>query len=153
MKSLALRVALLLAAIGLTFFTILKTQGQAEEFTSDVPYSTIGHGPKILLLHDSSNEDKDWANAARNLASHFEVTLVDISKIITNGKNVEALHQFLSQLEIDDSHIAGSANGAILAQSYALSYPNHSDSFILPKTSEDLQILADIVNSTPFTKS
>lgn len=153
MKSLATRAALLLAAASLSLFTILKTQGSIVEPTPAVSYSTIGHGPSILLLHDSSYADRDWANTACDLASHFQVTLVDISKLLDDHQGIHQLRQALIDLEIDDSHISGSANGAPLAIRYALSFPGQSHHFVLPQNSEDLQILAEIVNSTPFSKS
>ncbi len=138
MKSLATRAVLLLAAAGISLLSILKTQGNIERSLTEVPYSTIGHGPSILLLHDSSREDQDWANTARTLSSCFEVTLIDISLLLQDHHGVQQLHQAIRQLEIDDSHIAGSANGNPLALRYALSYPSQSHHFILPQNSEDL---------------
>ncbi|MBD5779007.1 hypothetical protein IEN85_05845 [Pelagicoccus sp. NFK12] len=153
MKSLATRALLLLAASGLSLFTLLKTHGTPGETDAPIPYSTIGHGPSILLLHDSSTADLDWAETARRLSTRFEVTLVDISKIIHDHQGIRQLRQTLAKLDIDDSHIAGSANGNKFALRYALSFPQESHHFVLPQNSEDLQILADIVNSTPFCKS
>lgn len=153
MKSFLTRVFLLLAAAGICLFSILKTQGRVEEPVLEVQHSTTGYGPSILLLHDSSKADLDWASKAKELATRFEVTLVDISKIINDSEGVQQLRKAIRELEIDDSHIAGSANGAGLAERYARSYPYQSDHFVLPQNSEDLEILADIVNSTPFTKS
>lgn len=153
MKTLATKAALLTAAAIICVFSILKTQGNIEGLEPLVEYSTVGHGPKILLLHDSSKTDLDWAKTAQELASKFEVTFVDISKIINDTQGVQQLRQSIRTLKIDASRIAGSAHGANFALRYALSYPDQTDHFILPQDREDLQILADIVNSTPFTKS
>ncbi|MDQ8182827.1 hypothetical protein [Pelagicoccus sp. SDUM812005] len=153
MKSLATRALLLLAAAGLSLFTLLQTHGIQATTAPEVPYSTIGHGPSILLLHDSSREDLDWAKAASKLATRFEVTLVDISHLLHDHQGIRQLRQTLQALQIDDRHIAGSAKGDTLALRYALSFPSRSHHFVLPQNSDDLQILADIVNSTPFTKS
>ncbi|MDQ8184869.1 alpha/beta hydrolase [Pelagicoccus sp. SDUM812002] len=153
MKSIVTRAVLLLIAAALSWASILNSQGEIEETIQPIQYSTIGHGPKILLLHDSSNADQDWAKTARCLASRFEVTLVDISQFLDDHQGVQLLRQAIRELEIDDSHISGSANGKAIALRYALSFPEQSNHFILPESSEDLQILADIVNSTHFSKS
>lgn len=118
-----------------------------------VTYSVQGHGPSILLLHDSSKGDLAWTKAARQLATRFEVTLVDVSDLISDSQAVNRLRSIISQLKLNDARIAGSETGELLAIRYALSYPQHTRSFTLPHNGEDLEILADLINSTPFTRS
>jgi len=153
MKTHAFKALCLLAAMGIYFFAVKSTQATAGDASHKLSYSTIGHGPSILLLHDSSAPDLDWAKAARELATRFEVTLVDITNYLNDNKGVQHLGQALRELNIDDARIAGSAQAEPLALRYSLSYPSRSYSFKLPHNSEDLEILADIFNSTPYTKS
>lgn len=137
-------------SLGLALLAFSRHDNSAKE---EIQYSVYGHGPRILLLHDSSESGKNWASSARKLANRFEVTLVDVSNLIADNRAVQRLKEFVSNLELDDSHIAGALAGEQLAIRYALSYPGQSQSFTLPQSSEDLQILADLINSTPFSKS
>lgn len=153
MKNTVAKAFCLLAAVSIYFFAVKSTQATASDPTEHPSYSTIGHGPSILLLHDSSNADLDWAKAAKELASQFEVTLIDITSYLNDTKGVQRLRQTLRELNIDDTRIAGSAQAEQLALRYSLSYPSQSNSFTLPHNSEDLELLADIFNSTSCTKS
>ncbi|EDY84568.1 hypothetical protein VDG1235_4199 [Verrucomicrobiia bacterium DG1235] len=153
MKKQAKRVAAIFAAASLSLFAVTKILADQQPAQSTVTYSTTGHGPSILLLHDSSASDQAWAETARELATRFEVTLVDITELVNDSKAVKRLRQAFRELDINDTRIAGSAHAEQLALRYALSYPSQSSSFILPHTSEDLEILADLINSTPLSKS
>lgn len=155
MKNTAAKALCILAAASLYLFAINHTQATSDpNETKPYPqYSTIGHGPSILLLHDSSADDLDWAQAAQELATRFEITLVDITAYLNDSQGVQRLRQTLRELGIDDARIAGSAQAERLALRYALSYPSQSHSFTLPHNSDDLQILAELFNSTPCTKS
>lgn len=153
MKKQATRAAALIAAASLCLLAAAKIPAAFQSSQPTPIHSTTGHGPKILLLHDSSQSDLAWTQAARELATHFEVTLLDITEIIKDSQGVQRLRQAIRELEIDDARIAGSAHAEQLALQYALSFPQQSSSFILPNTGEDLQLLADIINSTTLSKS
>ncbi|MBK1876846.1 alpha/beta fold hydrolase [Pelagicoccus mobilis] len=153
MKPSVVKILCLIAALGTYAFAITRSHANPEQEEQSLQYSKFGHGPSILLLHSSSTSELDWAEAASELANRFEVTLVDISEYLNDSKGVQRLRSALRALDIDDRRIAGSAQAEQLALRYALSYPSQSDSFTLPHNSEDLQILADIFNSTQCTNS
>lgn len=153
MKKRAKCVVALVAATCLSFIAAATDPATSQPGPASFTYSTSGHGPSIVLLHDSSPNDIDWARAARKLATRFEVTLIDISQFVDDSQGVRRLRQAISDLSIDDTHISGSAHGAEFAHRYARTHPSQCDPFILPQNSEDLEILADLINSTPFTKS
>ena len=120
----------------------------------EVKYSTQGYGPSIVLLHDSTSEDHEWARAASKLASRFQVTLLEIGDLAADSDSVRTLRHALRHLGMDhDTRISGSANGERLATKYALTFPLETQSFILPHHSEDIKILADLLNATPSIKS
>lgn len=153
MKSLAIRAAALLAAATISYFAIAQNQEEIAAVNETISYSTTGCGPKILLLHDSSSQDRAWAKAASKLASHFEVTLLDITLFLNENDGLRQLRQTIRELNIDDTHISGTAQAEHIIQRYALSYPNQTDTFILPHNCEDLETLAILFNSTNSSKS
>lgn len=125
----------------------------ASENTNPIPYSKTGHGPSIILLHDSSQGDLAWAQSAKQLASRFEVILLDVSELVADSRAAQRLRTLINTLEVDSVRIAGSVHGQDLALRYALTFPLQSQSFTLPENCDDLSILADLVNATPITKS
>lgn len=129
------------------------TPPDAESTRLAKKHPSFGRGPSIILLHDSSLADQDWALAAQELASAFEVTLLDISEIVSDSRAAQKLRQMIDQLGIEEVRIAGSARGEPLARRYALTFPHRTRSFTLPDNCEDLKLLAQLFTSTPLTKS
>lgn len=129
------------------------TSGLTQSDTESLPYSKSGHGPSIILLHDSSLADQQWTKAAQELAGRFEVVLLDVSEIVSDNRAALRLRKMIDSLGIREVRIAGSARAESLVLAYALTFPLQTQSFTLPHNSEDLEILALLVNATPFTRS
>ncbi|MBC2605889.1 alpha/beta fold hydrolase [Pelagicoccus albus] len=153
MKKWAKPAAAILLASAIGYISLAKKTEQPSSNSEEIQITTTGHGPSIVLLHDSSQSDLHWADAAKRLSSHFQVTLVDVTSFLQSSKPIRQLRTSLKNLNINDSRIAGSAHTEQLALHYALSFPEQSASFILPHTGEDLEILADLINSHPLNKS
>lgn len=139
--------------LSLGLFQLGATPGLPQPCSESLPYSKSGHGPSIVLLHDSSLADQRWTKAAQELAGRFEVVLLDVSDIASDSRAAQQLRKMLDELGIQEVRIAGSARAESLVLTYALTFPLQTQSFTLPHNSEDLEILAQLVNSTPLTRS
>ena len=140
--------ALSLVAASLLFAYAIASPNNSKTSKSIDAYSSFGHGPDLILLHDSKAQSIHWAEAAKKLASRFHVILVDISKLPKQVVPEKTIHDELENMGITFACISGSQAGEQLALSYASSYPDSSKSFTLPQTGEDLELLTELFNST-----
>ncbi|MDQ8202730.1 hypothetical protein [Pelagicoccus sp. SDUM812003] len=137
-----------------TSFTLIVLIGfltialASEKKAEPIAYSSYGHGPELVLLHNSQEHEENWINAAKQLANRFQIIVIDLSQLPDHSVSTSIIHDQLEEMGVRYARISGAPSGEEFAQRYALAYPNDSRSFLLPQSSEDLKTLTDLLNST-----
>jgi 3-oxoadipate enol-lactonase len=105
-----------------------------------VNYQVKGEGEPIVLIHGGSASIMHWIYQIPELSKRFKVTVYDVRG---HGKSdkpkqeysielfSEDLSELLKELKVEKAHIIGHSLGGMIAQQFALSFPNRVLSLVL----------------------
>jgi len=98
-----------------------------------IVYSEGGKGDSVVLLHGFGASADNWNRFAGRLTRRYRVIAPDLPgwgqstrlKAESYGyvRQIERLHQFISQMGLERFHLAGHSMGGFLASAYAARYP------------------------------
>jgi abhydrolase domain-containing protein 6 len=98
-----------------------------------IVYSEGGKGETVLLLHGFGASADNWNRFASRLGRKYHVIAPDLpgwgqstrleAESYGYAKQVERLHQFITQLGLGRFHVVGHSMGGFLATAYAARYP------------------------------
>jgi pimeloyl-ACP methyl ester carboxylesterase len=98
-----------------------------------IVYSEGGKGETVLLLHGFGASADNWNRFASRLGRKYHVIAPDLpgwgqstrleAESYGYSKQVERLHQFITQLGLGRFHVVGHSMGGFLATAYAARYP------------------------------
>lgn len=98
-----------------------------------VVYSEGGKGEPVLLLHGFAASADNWNRFASRLTKSYRVIAPDLpgwgqstrveAESYAYPKQLERLHQFVTQLGLKRFHVVGHSMGGFLASAYAARYP------------------------------
>jgi abhydrolase domain-containing protein 6 len=98
-----------------------------------IVYSEGGKGETVLLLHGFGASADNWNRFAGRLGKKYHVIAPDLpgwgqstrleAESYGYAKQVERLHQFITQLGLARFHVVGHSMGGFLATAYAARYP------------------------------
>lgn len=104
----------------------------------------VGAGEPVILLHGMGGNHTRWSPAAALLARNFKIYSYDLRGHGLSEKNaaldcgmdahVEDLAGVMDELGIDRAVIAGHSMGGMIAQQFALTYPEHVTKLVLVAT-------------------
>ena len=128
----------------------MKTQGFS------MFYTTSGKGPPVLLIHGLGSDHRGWEYQEDDMKQHFRLVVPDLrghgqseggfTDFIPAHQFAEDLDHLLTHLHIDKARVVGHSLGGIVAQQFALDYPNRVERLVLvgttPKVTEEI---ADVV--------
>lgn len=110
-----------------------------------------GDGATVTLIHGIASGLESWDEIAGILRQSFDVVRLDLrghgkSDVPPGPYSIEGfaedVHAVLMQLGIKKSHIAGFSLGGLIAQAFALNYPDCLDKLV---------ILSAVANKSPET--
>lgn len=99
------------------------------------PYLEGGppHGEVVVLLHGFGGDKDNWPLYARNFTRRYRVIAPDLPGFGNNIREpewnyggvaqTERLHAFITELGLDNIHLAGNSMGGFIALNYALTHP------------------------------
>jgi 3-oxoadipate enol-lactonase len=102
-----------------------------------------GEGPPITLIHGIGASTDSWAGVVPLLSDRFACLSYDLrghgrSEVVPGRYGLEAYIEDLAALlddrGIEDTHLAGHSLGGVIAQAFALRYPERTKSAILVST-------------------
>jgi pimeloyl-ACP methyl ester carboxylesterase len=98
-----------------------------------VAYSEGGRGEPVLLLHGFAASADNWNRFAARLTKAYRVIAPDLpgwgqstrlgNESYAYPKQLERLHQFVTQMGLKRFHLVGHSMGGFLASAYAARYP------------------------------
>ena len=107
----------------------------------DVVYLDGGSGPTVVLIHGFGASKDMWNAVAARLTPRYRVIVPDVpgfgesTKLESANYGLKAqtrrLHDFLSQLGLDKTHIAGNSMGGMISVVYAAMYPEGVNSLMI----------------------
>lgn len=107
----------------------------------NVHYRDEGSGFPIVLVHGTAASLHTWDDWTEELSKKYRVIRMDLPAFGLTGPNDDAdysiksytefLDDFVTKIEIDSFHLAGSSLGGNIAWNYALEQPNKVDKLIL----------------------
>lgn len=107
-------------------------------------YEEAGSGEPLVLIRGLGSDLQAWALQVPELAKHFRVITYDNrgagrtgapDKPYTVAGMADDLAALLGELKIEKASIVGYSMGGMIAQEFALKYPNKVDKLILLATS------------------
>lgn len=108
-----------------------------------INYQIRGEGEPLILIHGGSGSSMHWLYQVPELSKHYRVIVYDVRG---HGKTdkpkqeysielfSEDLSELMNKLEIDKAHIIGHSLGGMIAQQFALNFPNRILSLVLTST-------------------
>ena len=108
-----------------------------------INYQIRGEGEPLILIHGGSGSSMHWLYQVPELSKHYRVIVYDVRG---HGKTdkpkqqysielfSEDLSELMNKLEIDEAHIIGHSLGGMIAQQFALNFPNRILSLVLTST-------------------
>jgi len=109
----------------------------------DISYHLIGKGTPLVLIEGLGSDHNSWIHQIADLQAHFTLLLIDNRGI---GKSTGSFGRYsikqmaddvallLDHLEIKKAHIVGSSMGGMIAQEFAIGYPDRLDKLVLCAT-------------------
>lgn len=128
------------------------TEGHAKVNDLELYYKTLGdRGEPLLMIMGLSFSQLDWGPVLPQLLSQrYQVILFDnrdagrssyASKPYTMAQMADDVTGLLDVLDIDRAHIFGVSMGGMIAQQFALNYPNKLNQLILGCTACNGRVL------------
>lgn len=120
-----------------------KAVGFAEVGSVRLRYSVSGAGPDLLLIHGVGSEHEDWDGVIAALRPSYRTIAFDLRGHGESSKPkgryelddfVEDARGLLDKLGVGRCHLAGFSLGGLVAQGFALSYPERLHSLVLLST-------------------
>ena len=123
-------------------------------------YEEAGRGDPLVLIRGLGSDLQAWALQVPALAKHFRVITYDNrgagrtsapDKPYSIAGMADDLAALLDELKVDKAHVLGYSMGGMVAQEFALKYPNRVDKLILLGTSSGLDgysktIIQNLIN-------
>jgi len=115
----------------------------AQIEAGDLYYEVDGEGPPLLLIAGFSGNTTGWLPVQPALAEHFRLIMFDNRGAgrscvppgpYTIAQMADDARQLLDHLGVDRAHVMGSSMGGMIAQEFALLYPERVDKLILNVT-------------------
>ena len=110
-------------------------------------YVELGRGEPLLLLHGNAGSGRVWRKVAPTLAESFRVVAHDRQGFGDSepGEPLDAgprayareLAEFMDALGMERAHVAGLSFGGMVAQCFAVDYPDRLKRLILVGTTAD----------------
>jgi len=105
-------------------------------------HGAMGRGPTIVLVHGLGSRIQDWLPAARRLAAHHRVALVELPGHGDSGmpepfsleRATEALDQALATESSEPVVLVGHSIGGLIATAEALAHPKRVRKLVLVET-------------------
>lgn len=110
-------------------------------------YEEVGSGEPLVLIRGLGSDLQAWALQAPELAKHFRVITYDNrgagrtgapDKPYSIAGMADDLAALLSELKVEKASVLGYSMGGMIAQEFALKYPQRLDKLILLGTSARL---------------
>lgn len=109
-------------------------------------YRRSGNGPPLVLIHALGLDHRLWESQVAQLSSGFEVIAYDVrghgasdgpAGPYTMHDFVEDLAGLLDAIGVETAHLAGISMGGMIAQEFALAWPNRVRSLVLADTTSE----------------
>ena len=110
-------------------------------------YEEAGPGPPLFLLHGNAGSAAVWRKVIPRLAKPYRVIAHDRRGFGCSAKREDGdvspqayaaeLARLLDALEVERAHIAGLSFGGMVAQCFALDFPDRLDGLVLAGTTPD----------------
>jgi 3-oxoadipate enol-lactonase len=109
-------------------------------------YRRVGNGPPIVLIHALGLDHRLWNEQVSQLAPSFQVIAYDVRGHgatdvppgpYTLSDFAEDLADLLDALGIDKAHLVGISMGGMIAQEFALTWPERVYSLVLADTASE----------------
>lgn len=114
-----------------------------------VSYEIHGEGYPLILLHGFAMYKEFWNWQARELSKDFKVITLDIRGCGKTDHPVESFYMedladdvraFLDYLNLEKTHLGGHSFGGMVAQHFAIKYPNRLNKLVLMSTFDNLPL-------------
>jgi len=112
-----------------------------------ISYEIHGEGYPLILLHGFSMYKEFWKWNIKELSKEFKIITLDIRGCGKTDHPVEPysmeeladdIRGLLDHLNLDKTHLGGHSFGGMIAQYFALNYPNRLNKLILMSTFSNL---------------
>ncbi len=109
-------------------------------------YLRLGNGPPLVLIHALGLDRRLWVKQVEDLSASCTVIAYDVrghgesdvpAGPYTISDMADDLAGLLDSLGIESAHLAGLSMGGMVAQEFALSYPNRVRSLVLADTTSE----------------
>ncbi|MDH3704282.1 MAG: alpha/beta hydrolase, partial [Alphaproteobacteria bacterium] len=110
-------------------------------------YDEAGSGPPLFLLHGNAGSAAVWRKVLPRLAKSYRVIAHDRRGFGSSAKREDGdvspqayaveLARMLDALDIERAHIAGLSFGGMVAQCFALDFPDRLNGLVLAGTTPD----------------
>lgn len=107
----------------------------------EIVYLDGGSGPAVVLLHGFGASKDLWIGVAARLTPAYRVIAPDLpgfgesTKLESSTYDVKSqarrMHEFLSKLGIEQTHIGGNSMGGMISVAYAAMYPEGVNSLMI----------------------
>ena len=125
----------------------MPTIGTQEQ---SIYYEVAGEGPAIVFLHGTTGDSSTyWAKQVPFFSQEFKVITVDLcghgeSKLVMMMEGyfedcANDVRRILDELNIAKTHIVGLSKGGLVAQHFALKYPQRVRRLVLADTSSGIK--------------
>ncbi|MBD3212259.1 MAG: alpha/beta fold hydrolase [Candidatus Lokiarchaeota archaeon] len=118
-----------------------------EKFTNinglELCYTEKGVGSPVVLIHGIGGKKETWNSQIEDLSEYFKVIAVDLRGVgksdrpdmpYTMEMLADDIAGLMDSLEMDSAHIIGRSLGGMIAQYFALKYPNKVNKLVLMTT-------------------
>ena len=123
----------------------------------DVVYLDGSSGPPVVLLHGFGSDKDLWNAVAARLTPSYRVIVPDLpgfgesTKLESANYDVKSqarrLHEFLSKLGIEQTHIGGNSIGGMISVAYAAMYPEGVNSLMIELHLAPVQMRSQILRN------
>ena len=112
-------------------------------------YEIFGEGAPFILLHGFAMYKEFWITQIKGLSDKFKLITLDLRGCGNSSHPKEGFYMetvaddikcLMDHLKIEKAHLAGHSFGGMIAQHFALKYPNRLDKLILMATFPNLPL-------------
>ncbi|MFX0180419.1 MAG: alpha/beta fold hydrolase [Candidatus Hodarchaeota archaeon] len=112
-------------------------------------YEIFGKGEPFILLHGFAMYKEFWITQVKGLSDNFKLITLDLRGCGNSSHPKEAFNMetiaddvkyLMDYLKIEKAHLTGHSFGGMVAQHFALKYPNRLDKLILMATFPNLPL-------------
>ena len=106
-----------------------------------IHYRDEGEGPTIVLIHGTGASLHTWEDWAKDLVEDYRVIRLDLPAYGLTGQDpqkrysskdyVDLLDAFLTELKVDQFHLAGNSLGGLVSWLYASYHPEKVEKLVL----------------------